>query len=419
MGRKRRTSTKRVPKLRRVRVVFAFLTLLVGLLVVGQASPASAEAPTVTSITPSGGGLAGGEIVTIKGTDFTGATAVKFDTVDATSFAVISSTRIVAEVPAASAAATAAITVTNADGTNTGGASYKYGAPEIKSVSPGFADPDASSVVVITGSGFTGATAADVLFGTNAALQVWVTSDTQIIATSPINDSTASPAVVVANGVTDVTVTRNSVASTTNDDSKFLFTAGLPTITNLGDTTTEVTGTDGAATGSLMTITGTRLWGVSQVTFDSAKVTNADDIVVASDGNSMTVKVPTRSSGPVDVVVTNAAGDSITNLKTKFNYYSSTAPKITSVSRSVFDKSATTGGGTFLVAGSGFTGVDKDDITVKCASDITPTSATAVSDTSLIVTVVGSGVAESCGLEIANPIDSTLTVTEADSVRYI
>lgn len=392
--------------------------MVMGVLAVGQASPAAAAVPSVTSVTPGGGGLAGGEIVTIKGTDFTGATAVKFDAVDATSFAVISSTRIVAQVPAASAAASAAVTVTNADGTNASGAVYKYGAPEIKSISPGFSDPDASSVVVITGSGFTGATAADVMFGSNAALAVWVASDTQIVATTPINDSGASPAVVVASGVTDVTVTRNSVASATGDDSKFLFTAGVPTITNLGDST-EVTGTDGAAVGSLMTITGTRLWGTSEITFGSAKVTNADDIVIAADGNTLTVKVPTRSNGPVDVIVNNAAGASVTNLKTKFNYYSSAAPKITSVSRSVFDKDASTGGGTFLVAGSGLTGVNADDVTLKCASDLTPTSATAVSDTSLVVRVVGSGAAESCDLEIANPIDNTKVATEANAIRFI
>ena len=418
MGIVSRVSTNRKPRCRRVRTILTFLTLLAGMLVVGQASPVAAATPTVTSITPSGGGLAGGEIVTIKGTEFTGATAVKFDGVDATSFAVISSTRIVAEVPAASAAASASVTVTNADGTNASGAVYKYGAPEIKSISPGFADADSSSVVVITGSGFTGATAADVMFGSNVASAIWVASDTQIIATTPINDSGASPAVVVPNGVTDVTVSRNSVASTTSGDSKFLFTAGVPTITNLGDST-EVTGTDGAAVGSIMTITGTRLWGVSEITFGSAKVTNADDIVVAADGNTLTVKVPTKSSGPVDVIVNNAAGASVTNLKTKFNYYSAAAPKIASVSRSVFDKDATTGGGTFLVAGSGFTGVDAGDVTLKCGADVTPTSATAVSDTSLVVRVPGSGTAESCGLEIANPIDSTLVTTEAGAIRFI
>ena len=148
-------------------------------------------------------------------------------------------------------------------------------------------------------------------------------------------------------------------------------------------------------------------------------MTNADDIVVAADGNTLTVKVPTKSSGPVDVIVNNAAGASVTNLKTKFNYYSSAAPKITSVSRSVFDKDASTGGGTFLVAGSGLTGVNADDVTLKCASDLTPTSATAVSDTSLVVRVVGSGAAESCDLEIANPIDNTKVATEANAIRFI
>jgi hypothetical protein len=309
------------------------------------------------------------------------------------------------------------IKVTTTDGTNSTGASFEYKATTIKSVTPAHASPSAASIVVITGTGFTGAVASEVKFGTHDADTIWVVSDSQIVAKTPITGGGTT----VANGEVDVTVTRNSVASATSDKSKFLFTPGLPTITTLGTTSAEITGTDGAAAGTLLTITGTQLWAVKQVTFGSAKVTAAADIVVATDGLTMTVKVPTRSSGPVDVIVKNAAGSSLTNLKTSFNYYSSAAPKINSVSKNVFDKTATTGGGTFLVAGSGFTGVTTSDVTLKCTTDITPSTVTPVSDTSVIVTISGNAAsaAEACDLEIANPIDGTKVTTKTDAIRYV
>lgn len=419
---RRKESTESNPRSTHLLRLLMLTVLFGGVSILAQTFPASAaDPPTVTSVSPSSGGLAGGANVIVKGTDFTGATAVKFGTVDATSFAVISSTQLVAQVPASSAAESKLIEVTTSDGANTTGANYKYVAPTIKSLSPDFADPDTASVVVISGTGLLGTAATDVKFGsTNVATAIWVISDSQIIVKSPINDTAPDPDIVVANGVEDVTVTRNSVASATSDKSKFLFTPGLPTITHLGASGSEVTGTDGNAVGTLMTITGTRLWGVDKISFGSAKVTASADIVIASDGNTLTVKVPSRSSGPVDVVVENAAGESLVDLKTRFSYYSSVAPKINSIYYTVFDKAASGGGGTFTVAGSGFTGLGTSQVTVKCTADITPTSVLATSDTLLVVVIPGNAdTAETCDLKIDNPIDNTKTVTKTDALRYV
>ena len=56
-------------------------------------------APTVTGVNPMTGPAAGGTSVTITGTNFTGATAVKFGTIDAASFTVRNATTIVARTP--------------------------------------------------------------------------------------------------------------------------------------------------------------------------------------------------------------------------------------------------------------------------------------------------------------------------------
>ncbi|MFC5930931.1 IPT/TIG domain-containing protein [Cryobacterium melibiosiphilum] len=75
----------------------------------------SGTAPTVTAASPSGAATAA--TVTITGTGFTGATAVKFGAANATSFNVVSSTSITAVMPSGTSGS-AEITVTTAYGTS-------------------------------------------------------------------------------------------------------------------------------------------------------------------------------------------------------------------------------------------------------------------------------------------------------------
>ena len=67
----------------------------------------------ITSVLPPA--AAAGELVTITGDHFTGATSVKFGATEAADFEVVSGTTIVASLPAGSAGA-ANVTVTNAAG---------------------------------------------------------------------------------------------------------------------------------------------------------------------------------------------------------------------------------------------------------------------------------------------------------------
>jgi hypothetical protein len=76
----------------------------------------SANAPTVTGISPAAGPSAGGTSVTITGTNFTGATAVNFGATPATSLNVISATSITAVSPAGTG--TVDITVVTPGGTS-------------------------------------------------------------------------------------------------------------------------------------------------------------------------------------------------------------------------------------------------------------------------------------------------------------
>jgi IPT/TIG domain/IPTL-CTERM motif len=94
-------------------------------LVPGAGLPGS---PAVTSVTPSTGPPAGGNTVTITGTDFTGATSVTFGGVAATSFTVVNDTTITSVVPSGSTGAVSVI-VTNGIGSNAANTLYSYAIP--------------------------------------------------------------------------------------------------------------------------------------------------------------------------------------------------------------------------------------------------------------------------------------------------
>ena len=81
--------------------------------------------PTVTGITPDAGSANGGTVVTVSGTNLSGATAVDFGTVAAASFTVDSSTTITATAPA-EAAGTVNVTVTTPFGTSATSAADQF-----------------------------------------------------------------------------------------------------------------------------------------------------------------------------------------------------------------------------------------------------------------------------------------------------
>jgi len=147
-----------------------------------QYGSSGGSAPTVTSFTPTSGPV--GTSVTVNGSNFTGVTAVKFNTTAATSYTVNSSTKITASVP--SGATNGPISVSNGSGTGTSSSSFTVtgggggGAPTITSFSPAYGFT--GSKVIINGTNFTGATS--VKLGT-ASASFTITSATRISATVP------------------------------------------------------------------------------------------------------------------------------------------------------------------------------------------------------------------------------------------
>jgi hypothetical protein len=130
------------------------------------ASGGGGSAPTVTGFTPTSG--PSGTSVTITGTNFTGATGVKFNGIAAASYTVTSSTQIAATV--SSTATTGPISVTTPSGTGTSTGSFTP-TPTTSSTSP-ISGP-VLSLVTISGANF-GSSTPTVKFGsTTAGVQTW------------------------------------------------------------------------------------------------------------------------------------------------------------------------------------------------------------------------------------------------------
>jgi len=119
-----------------------------------------------------------GATIDILGNGFTGATAVKFGSVPATSFKVVNSTLITAVVPPT--AITGLVSVTTPTGTVSTLKNLKV-SPTVTGFNP--PSGPVGTPVVITGTGFTGAT--KVTFAGVAATQFTVNSVTKITATVP------------------------------------------------------------------------------------------------------------------------------------------------------------------------------------------------------------------------------------------
>ena len=207
--------------------------------------------PSVTGIAPSNGSVLGGTSVVITGNNFLGATAVKFGTVNATSYTINSDTQITAVSPASAPAGTLGpvdVTVTAASGTSTTSASDKFTyLPTVTGLNPTYGPTSGGNTVIITGTGFTGASCPTaVKFGGTTATSCTVNSSTQITAKAPAG----------AVGTVDVTVTASGYTSATSSSDQYTYYS-TPTVTgvlpNLGPT----------AGGNTVTITGTSFVGVT------------------------------------------------------------------------------------------------------------------------------------------------------------
>ena len=239
--------------------------------------------PTISSVSPNSGLLAGGTSITITGTYLTGATSVTVGGVDATSVVVVSATSITAVTPAGTVGAKS-VAVTTAYGTATATNAFTYFAPPtISSVSPVTGSTAGGTAITITGTNLTGATSVTV--GGVTTSSVVVVSSTSITAVTPAGTVGAKSVAVTTPG---------GSATATNAFTYF----APPTISSVSPVTGSTAG------GTAITITGTSLTGATSVTVGGVAATS----VVVVSATSITAVTPAGTVGAKSVAVTTAYG---------------------------------------------------------------------------------------------------------------
>jgi hypothetical protein len=264
----------------------------------GVASAAKPKAPTVKSITPEHGPLAGGTTVQINGKNLGGVTAVDFGSTPSTLVTPVSQSEVDAVSPGGTG--TVDITVTTSVGTTAVVPADEFtyvSTPSIQHVAPRAGSTLGGNRVTITGAGFTGATAVD--FGADEAVTYTVESDQEIVATTPAE----------AAGTVDVTVSGPDSTSPIDPADVYTFSARVPVVTSVSPDVGP------AAGGTAVTITGKVFTHVSAVDFGSTPVT----FTVGKHGTIDVISPP--GTGTVDVSVTNASGTSaVGNPVDQFTY---------------------------------------------------------------------------------------------------
>jgi autotransporter-associated beta strand protein len=252
---------------------------------VGTRSPGfyyQGPAPTITTISPAQGPLAGGTAVTITGTNLVAGVRVTFDGVDATGITLVGNT-ITCTSPAG-VQGPADVVVTNVDlrtATRSGGFVFEGPVPTITSIVPASGLLAGGTNITINGTNF--AAGATVQFDGVLATGVTVTS-TSITCTTPAG----------AQGPADVVVTNVDYLAATST-AGFIYLGAAPTIGGVTPTTVPNN------LSTPITITGTNFVAGVAVTIGGVSAT-------ISSWNATTIVVPMPagvSPGPVNLVVTN------------------------------------------------------------------------------------------------------------------
>jgi hypothetical protein len=314
--------------------------------------------PTATGITPSMGSVAGGQPVTITGTNLQTAGTSLGVTIGgnaATSVSFVNSTTITATTPAGTAGAQTVV-VTIGDGqTATLSGSYTYIArPVVSNIAPTSGPTTGNTVVMITGTALSNATV--VMFGTTVVPMRNITVDTANLITliAPSNATAGSP---------DITVTTPGGTSATSSSDQYTYQA-VPTVTSISPASGPVTA------GTTVTITGNNLAGATTVNFGSTPGT-----ITANTATSITATAP-GGSGTVDITVSTPSGTSATVTSDKFTYIA--LPVVSGISPKA---GPLTAGTRVTITGTAFTGATEVDFGSTPATGVTVVSATSITAT--------------------------------------
>lgn len=256
--------------------------------------------PAITSVSPTTGTSAGGTVVTVNGTGFTGATSVAFGSTNGTSLGSITDTSLQITSPA-EAGATVDITVTTPVGTSSAVSADHFGfLPAVTSISPTAGPIAGGTVVTVSGTGFTGATS--VAFGGTNGTSLGSITDTSLSITSPAGSV----------GAADVKVTTpvGTSAAVSADHFNYKQASFVQGATVTGSNSTTTTTTLGSNTAAGNTILVTISWAattgsVSSVT-DTASNTYTKILNKSDTAHSSEIWYATNVAATNSVTVTTS-----------------------------------------------------------------------------------------------------------------
>ena len=284
-------------------------------------------APTVTTVAPNSGPIAGGTAVTLSGTNYALGATVWLGGTAATAVTVVNGTTITAVTPAHAFGSVSAI-VQNPDGqsgSKSNAFTYLAPAPTLTSVAPAGGPTTGGTALTLTGTGFlSGAT---VTVGGTAASGVTVVNSTTMTATAPAHTA----------GTVGVTMI-NADAQTVTLASSFVYSSPYPAPTVTGVAPSSGTTNGGTA----VTISGTGFLAGGTVSIGG---TAATAVTVVS-ATTITATAPSHAAGAVSVSVTNTDGQGVT-LANAFTYVA--PPGV------VFDVVGPSAGGISVTSGSSLT----------------------------------------------------------------
>jgi len=212
--------------------------------------------PTVSSLSPAAGPTAGGNTVTINGTNFLSGASVKFGTTASGSITFVSATQLKAVVPA-HAAGTVDVTVTTPGGTSAlvSRDNYAYGPPTVSSFTP--TSGITGSSVTISGTSFVPGEV--VKFGTKTSTGFTFVSGTQIQATVPNGAVTGKISVTTAAGTGTSASNFTVTLSITGFSPASGPTGTVVTITGVGFNSSSAVKFNGTAASKLVHVSSTQL----------------------------------------------------------------------------------------------------------------------------------------------------------------
>lgn len=364
--------------------------------------PPGGGTPTVLSVTPNMGDMAGGINVTILSSDFTDFTAdpadVTFGANLSPTVTPVNATTLLVEVPASLTAGPVDVTVTNTlsgdTGTLTGG--FTYSGAQVTSVTPNSGDVAGNEFVTIDTINFIDDFTVDtpqVFFGADAALSVLaVDIDTVQVVTPP---HPTPQAVDVEVRATNVAESDTLPLAYTYTQTLFCTLAGVspPSGLTFGGEAIFITGTN-FETSPLPT-----------VEFGAGLFVPPGDVAVLT-GTRIRVYAPPSTPGTVDIIVTTSTGSC-----SRANAYTYNAPPTCNITGINPTLGPDTGGTPITIDGTGFTGVSRVWLG---ATEVTPVNTSGMPTQLRITTPPGTGT-----VDVTVDIGGSITCSLLTSFTYL